>query len=38
MPNLSGDIKQGRKKNDSNQDIQQRVLVLLLLCIGLPAA
>jgi hypothetical protein len=38
MINLSGDIKKGRKKNDSNQDIQQRVLVLLLLCIGLPAA
>jgi hypothetical protein len=38
MPNPSGDIKHGRKKNGSNQDIKQLLLVLLLFCIGLPAA
>jgi hypothetical protein len=30
--------RHGQKKNGENEDIQQRVLVLLLLCTGLPAA
>jgi hypothetical protein len=30
--------RHGQKKNGENEEMQQQVLVLLLLCIGLPAA
>jgi len=33
-----GNTRHGQKKNGENEDIQQRVLFLLLLCTGLPAA
>jgi hypothetical protein len=35
---LRGIIKAWAEENGENEDIQQRLLVLLLLCTGLPAA